>query len=363
MDILIEDNKIAKIDNTIVIEGLNCDVIEAEGLFVIPGLVDMHCELCEPGYDFRESFESAGYSAIAGGFTAITCNPMTNPTIDNKTVVEYVVNKGINECPVTVHPYGALTKGNEGVEVTEIGEMQLRGIVAVSDGDIAMQDGQTIKTVFQYASMFDIPIILHCEDFSLSNGSGVNDGYVSTQLGIEGCMVAAETSMLSKYIAIAEELNVKIHIAHVSSKRSVEIIADAKHRGVQITAETSPPHYFSLTEEMVLGFNSYAKVNPPLRGQEDIEALIKGIKDGTIDVISSDHQPHNIDSKAIEFTLAKSGISSFETALSVTYTYLVEPGHIDMETLVDKMSSKPSDILTLNKGGDGSGTISRFGNF
>lgn len=347
MDLLIQGNKIAKIDLNIE-EPDNCDVIDAEGLYVIPGLIDMHCELCEPGYDYRESFETAGFSAIAGGYTALTCNPMTDPIIDNKTVVEYVVNKAVNVSPVPIYPYGALTKGNEGEEVTEVGGMQLRGIVAVSDGDISIQNAKVVQTVFKYSSMFDIPIILHCEDFDLSKGYGVNEGYIATQLGLIGSTVSSETSMLSKYIAIAEECNVKIHVTHISTKRSVDIIREAKKHGVRMTAETSP-QYFSLTEDMVLGYNTYAKVNPPLRTEEDVKAIIMGIQDGTIDVISSDHQPHNIDSKAIEFSLASNGISALETALPVAYTYLVEPGHINMETLVEKMSSKPADILTLHR--------------
>lgn len=347
MDILLEDSKIALIDLNIPAPE-NCDIIDAEGMYVIPGLIDMHCELCEPGYDFRESFETGGLSAISGGYTALTCNPMTDPIVDNKTVVEYIVNKSVNVSPVPIYPYGALTIGNKGEEITEIGQMQLRGIVAVSDGDISIQDAKVVQTVFRYASMFDIPVILHCEDFSLSRGNGANEGYIATQLGLIGSTVSSETAMLSKYIAIAEEVGVKIHVAHISTKRSVEIIRDAKKRGVRITAETSP-QYFSLTEEMILDFNTYAKVNPPLRTKEDVAEIVKGIADGTIDVISSDHQPHNIDSKEIEFSLASNGISAFETALPVAYTYLVEPGHIDMETLVERMSSKPSDILTLNR--------------
>lgn len=346
MDILVENQKISKIDTNIKEE--DCDIIEAEGMYVIPGLVDMHCELCEPGLDYRESFETAGNSAIAGGYTSITCNPMTEPVIDNKTVVEYVVNKGVNVCPVSVHPYGALTINNEGKEVTEIGEMQLRGIVAVSDGDKSIQDSSVIRNVFQYASMFDMPIILHCEDLELSKGYGVNDGYIATQLGLLGSMAASESIMVAKYIAIAGELDVKIHLSHISTKESVELIRMAKRRGVRVTAETSP-QYFSLTEECLLGYNTYAKVNPPLRTKADVKAIIKGIQDNIIDVISSDHQPHNIDSKAIEFSLASNGISAFETALPVAYTYLVEPGLIDMETLVAKMSKNPSDLLTINK--------------
>ena len=346
MDILIENEKIVDVDTNIDVD--QCDVIEAEGLYVIPGLIDMHCELCEPGYDYRESFETAGAAAIAGGFTALTCNPMSNPVIDNKTVVEYVVNKGYNMSPVAIYPYGALTKGNLGLDMTEIGGMQLKGIVAVSDGDISIQDSKTLKRVLQYASMFELPIILHCEDHSLSKGFGVNDGYIATQLGLEGSMAASETLMVAKYIAIAEELKIRIHLAHISTKESVELIRAAKRRGVRMTAETSP-QYFSLTEEAINGYNTYAKVNPPLRQEADVKAIIKGLQDGTIDVISSDHQPHNIDSKAIEFSLASNGISALETALSVAYTYLVKSGYLTMEQLVEKMSHKPSHLLSLNR--------------
>lgn len=343
MDILIDDGKIVAIDTHIKED--DCDIIEAEGYYIIPGLVDMHCELCEPGLNYRESFETAGSSAIAGGYTAITCNPMTDPIIDNRTVVEYVVNK---RCPVAVYPYGALTKGNRGEEVTEIGEMQMQGVVAVSDGDHSIQDSRVIKTVFQYASMFDMPIILHCEDHSLSEGNGINEGFIATQLGLIGSLVAAESIMVAKYIAIAKELNVRIHLAHISTKDSVDFIRSAKKSGFKLTAETSP-QYFSLTEEAVLGYNTYAKVNPPLRTAADVKAIIMAIADGTIDVISSDHQPHNVDSKEVEFSLASNGISAFETALPVAYTYLVKPGHITMETLVERMSKKPSDLLTINK--------------
>lgn len=346
MDILIEDDTIAAIDTNIDQE--NADVVDATGCYIIPGMIDMHCELCEPGLDYRESYETAGNSAIAGGFTGITCNPMTDPIIDNKTVVEYVVNKAERVCPVTIYPYGALTKGNKGEEVTEIGEMQLRGIVAVSDGDVSIQDSRAVKSVFQYASMFDMPIILHCEDHALSKGYGVNDGFVATQLGLRGSMSASESIMVAKYLTIAAELDVKIHLTHISTKASVDLIRIAKKNGRRVTAETSP-QYFSLTEEEVIGFNTYAKVNPPLRKEEDVKAVIKGIQDGVIDVISSDHQPHNIDSKDIEFSLASNGISAFETALPIAYTYLVKPGHITMERLVELMSATPSDLLTINK--------------
>ena len=343
IDLLIREGIIVEIAPNI--QAVDCEIIEAEGFYILPGLVDMHCELCEPGLDYRESFETAGNSAIAGGYTSITCNPSTDPIIDNRTVVEYVVNKA---SPVAIYPYGALTKGNQGKEVAEIGEMQMQGVVAVSDGDQSLQDSRVIKTVFQYASMFDMPIILHCEDHALSKGNGVNEGFIATQLGLVGSLRAAESIMVAKYIAIAKELNVRIHLTHISTKDSVDLIRLAKKTGCKLTAETSP-QYFSLTEEEVLGYNTYAKVNPPLRSKEDVKAIVMGITDGTIDVISSDHQPHNRDRKEVEFSLASNGISAFETALPVAYTYLVKPGHITMEAVVRLMSKLPSDLLTINK--------------
>ncbi len=347
MDILIEDGKITSIDNNISAED-HCDVVDAEGMYVIPGLIDMHCELCEPGYDFRETMETGGTSAICGGFTALTQLPNTNPVVDNKTVVEYIVSKSKTECALPIYPYGALTMGCEGKEMAEVGEMQIRGIIAVSDGDKCVQDSWLAKTTFQYAAMFDMPIILHSEDTALSEEAGVNDGYIATQMGLVGAPVSAESMMVARHLLLAEEFNIKIHLCHISTGASVELIRQAKKRGMRVTAETSP-QYFSLTEESALNYNSLAKVNPPLRCAEDVSAVIEGIKDGTIDVISSDHKPNTIDSKEVEFDLASYGISSFETALPVSYTYLVKPGHIDMERLVHMTSTKPSELLSINR--------------
>lgn len=348
MDLLIEDNKISAIEANIIPED-SWPVIDAKGLYIIPGLVDMHCDLCEPGFDFKEDYVSAGESAINGGFTTITNNPNTQPVIDNRAIVEYVLTKSKKESPVNVYPYGALSKGLKGLELAEIGEMQLAGVVAVSDGDVPIENSGLIKSLFHYCSMFDIPIILHCEDTQLSNGHGINDGFVATQLGIIGAPEIAETVALTRNILLAEAYNVHLHVCHVSTKKSVEIIRNAKKSGVRITAETSP-QYFTLDETCVLEFNSLGKVNPPLRTKEDVQAIIKGIGDGTIDVISSDHKPDTIDSKDIEFELASYGISSFETAFSLAYTKLVDTKVITLEQLINKMSFRPSQILAIPKG-------------
>ena len=327
MDILIEDQKIIEIGAGI--ETDHCTVINASDMYVIPGLVDMHCDICDPGYDYKEDFQSAGESAINGGYTSLTLNPLTDPVVDNKAIAEYVISKAANECPVNVYPYGSLTRGGLGKEIAEIGEMQIAGIVAVSDGDMAIQDSGLLKNLFLYCSMFDMPVITHCEDTALSDGAGINDGAIAARLGLTGAPFTAETAIVARNILLAEEYGVHLHITHVSTKRSIDLIKLAKKKGMKISAETSP-HYFTLDENVLLDYNCFAKVNPPLRQAKDIAAIIKGIAEGTIDVISSDHKPNTIDSKDVEFELASFGISSLETALSLSYTKLVHPKVISM---------------------------------
>ena len=347
MDILIEGNKITNISTNIKADGW--DVIDARGLYIVPGLVDMHCESCDPGYDNRESYQTLGNSAIFGGFTTLTTNPNTSPVVDSKAVVDFVLSKSKTECAVNIYPYGSLTKKCNGKVLSEMGEMQLGGIVAFSDGDEAIQSSGVLKKALQYGSMFEIPIILHSEDKELSNDSGVNEGHVSTLLGMLGSPVPAETAALYRNILLSNEYGGHLHVCHISCEASVDIIRAAKKKGYKLTAETSP-HYFSLTEEDALDYNSCAKLNPPLRKNSDVLAIIKGIQDGTIDVISSDHKPNTIDSKDVEFELASFGISSLETAFSVAYTHLVDTKVITLEQLIEKMCYNPSHILSINKG-------------
>lgn len=347
-DLLIQDGKISEIATDIAPKE-DTAIIDAKGQYVLPGLVDMHCDVKDPGFDYMEEFSTASNAAIAGGYTSITTNPLTNPVIDNKAVVEYIYTKSRTDCLVNVYPYGSLTVGGKGDLVSEIGEMQLAGVVAVSDGDKPIQDSFLMHNILEYSKMFDMPVILHNEDLALSQNSGVTDGVIATKLGIVGASSTAESAHVARNILLAEELNAKIHLSHISTARSVSLIRDAKKRNVKVTAETSP-QYISLTEEDLLGFNAFCKMNPPLRSKEDVNALKKGIADGTIDVISSDHKPNAIDSKTVEFELASFGMPGLELALSVAYTYLVEPGIINMETLVACMSTNPSSILTLNKG-------------
>lgn len=346
-DILIVDGKIREINNNIITE--NYYTIDATDKIIIPGLIDMHCEVCEPGFEHRENLITASLSAAKGGFTSITCNPNTSPSIDNKTVVEYIKSKAKTDSIVNLLPYGSLTKENIGKELVEYGEMQLSGIVALSDGDKAIQDNKLVKKIFRYVSMFEMPIIMHCEDTSLSNNSGINEGFMATSLGLKGFPVVAETLHLARNILLAREYNVPLHIAHVSCRNSIELIRAAKNIGVNITAETSPA-YFILDENSVDGYNTFGKMSPPLRTKEDIESIIEGLKDGTIDVISSDHKPHTIDSKLVEFDMASFGIPSFETAFKLAYTYLVKTKQLTLIQLIKKMSCNPAKILDINKG-------------
>lgn len=346
-DILIDGGKISDVMPNINIDGYY--TIDATDKIIIPGLVDMHCDICEPGYEFRESLVTASLSAARGGFTSITCSPNTLPSIDNKTVVEYIKTKSEIDAVTHLFPYGSLTKECKGKELTEYGEMQLSGIVALSDGDVPIQDNSVVKKIFRYASMFDMPIIMHCEDTSISNKSGINEGYMATKLGLKGFPVVAETIQLARNIFLAKEYGINLHITHVSSKESVELIRLAKDKGISITAETSS-RYFILDESNVDNYNTYAKISPPLRTREDIEGIINGLKDGTIDVISSDHKPNTIDSKLLEFDIASFGMSTFETAFKLSYTYLVHNGILTLQELVNKMSYNPSNILGINKG-------------
>ena len=346
-NILIENQKITQID--VGIEDNDAVIIDANECYIVPGFIDLHCNIQDPGFDYKETMLTVGNSAINGGFTTLTINPNTIPKIDNKAIVEYIISKAKSESPVQVVPYGNLTQNGDGKKMSEIGEMQLAGIAAVSDGDRAIQDTDLMRNLCNYCSMFDIPVITHCENTLISNANEINEGAISTYLGIQGAPITAETIHLARNILLAHEFGTKLHITHVSTAQSVDMIRSFKKQGYKLTCETSP-QYFTLNEEAVMGYNTLVKVNPPLRTGKDVEAIIKGLKEGIIDTISSDHCPDTIDSKEVEYTLASFGISSLETAFSLSYTYLVEEGHLSMEQLVEKMSYKPAQILTLNKG-------------
>ena len=325
-------------------------IMDIGGNTVLPGLIDMHCNICDPGFEYLENIETVSRSAARGGFTTITCEPNTSPAIDNKTVVEYIVSKSKNHALVNIYPYGSMSIGCKGKEMAEIGEMYDAGIVGVSDGDEFTDEASFLRNIMRYVKMFDMPVITHCEDRGLSGKGVMNEGFIASSLGLAGMPREAEEVMVARNIILAENTGARLHIAHVSTKGSVQLIREAKKRGAKITGETCP-HYFLLTEEAVENYNTLAKVNPPLRTNEDVEAIQRGITDGTIDVIASGHSPSNEGDKSKVFNSAVYGISSLETAFSLSYTGLVKSGLITLRELVDAMSTRPAKILKLeNKG-------------
>lgn len=349
-DIYITDGKITKpFDGPFDME------IDAKEKYILPGLIDAHCHLRDPGFEYREDIETGTASAAKGGFTSVACMPNTNPVCDNVTVVEYIKSKAKKVAKTNVFPIGSISKGLLGNELSEIGLMAREGIVAVSDDGKPVNSPDFMKKALIYASNFDIPVISHCEEMSLAGDGHMNEGYLSTTMGIRGIPSIAEDIMVSRDIIIAKYLNLPVHIAHVSTKNAVDIIRQAKKSGVMVTCETCP-HYFTLTEDECIGYNTLAKVNPPLRKQEDVDAIIEGIADGTIDMIVTDHAPHHIDEKEIEFSLANNGMIGFETAFGLSFTYLVKEDVINMEQLVKLMSVNPSNLLKLGRGNLGIGS-------
>jgi dihydroorotase len=347
MDVLIEDGFIRDIQPAI--HPNDCEVINAKGRLVLPGFVDMHCHLREPGFEYKETISTGTRAAARGGFTSIVCMANTSPVADNAAVLSFIWQKAQKEGVVRVYPVGAVTKGLKGEELAEMGELKEAGAIALSDDGKPIMNANLMRLAMEYARGFNLLIISHCEDTQLADEGVMNEGYASTQLGLKGTTRAAEEVMIARDIILAEMLSTRIHIAHVSTRGGVELIRHAKMRGVEVTAETAP-HYFTATDTWVEGYDANAKVNPPLRTQDDIEAIKEGLQDGTIDCIATDHAPHHLDDKQVEFHLAASGISGFETAFSLAYTHLVAPGILTIDELVVKMSQKPSEILGIPGG-------------
>ncbi len=346
-DILVENGIISRIDKGI--QSAGSESINVDGRYILPGLVDCHCHLRDPGYEYKEDIKSGTRSAAMGGFTSVACMANTDPVIDNEAVVRYILAKSKSDGVVNVFPIGAITKGLRGEELSGIGELKSAGAVAISDDGFPVRSASLMKKAMQYSSMFDIAVISHCEDIDLTDDGLMNEGYISTMLGLKGIPAAAEEVMVAREIALSHYTGVPVHIAHVSTASSVEIIRDAKRKGIKVTAETCP-HYFTLTDEACADYNTFARVNPPLRGRTDVAAIIEGLKDGTIDIISTDHAPHHRDEKNVEFAQAANGISGFETAFALASTYLVKPGILTVMELVEKMSYAPSRLLRLDKG-------------
>lgn len=323
-------------------------IIDAKGLMVLPGLIDMHVHLREPGFEYKETISSGTLAAVKGGFTTVCCMPNTFPVNDNASVTEFIKRKASQEGHCTVLPIGAITKGQKGEELAEIGTMKKEGCIAFSDDGHPVMNSLIMRRALEYSKAFGVPIISHSEDLTLSEGGVMNEGLMSVTLGLKGIPAEAEQVMIFRDILLAELTGGRLHIAHVSTEGSVNLIRYAKKRGAHVTAETCP-HYFSITEEAVSGYNTNAKVNPPLRTKRDIAAIKEGLRDGTIDVIATDHAPHHRDEKMREFDMAPFGISGLETAVSLSLR-LVGEGTLTMDQLVEKMTLKPAEILQINKG-------------
>lgn len=326
--------------------------IDAKGMFVIPGLIDMHVHLREPGFEHKETIKTGTAAATRGGFTTVCCMPNTYPVNDNASVTEFIIRKAALEGLCTVLPIGAITKGQKGEELVEMGTMKDQGCIAFSDDGLPVMNSLIMRRALEYSKAFGLPIISHCEDLTLSEDGVMSEGLLSMTLGLRGIPAEAEQIMVFRDILLAELTQGRLHIAHVSTEGSVKLIRDAKKRGVNVTAETCP-HYFSLTEDAVKDYDTNAKVNPPLRTKRDMKAIKEGLKEGTIDVIATDHAPHNRDEKLREFDLAPPGISGLETALPLSIK-LVDEGVLTMSQLVEKMSLNPAHILGLfNTGSKG----------
>lgn len=326
-----------------------CDrTYDVGGAALFPGLIDAHCHLRDPGYEYKEDIESGTKSAAKGGYTSVCPMPNTNPVCDNAAVVSSIVSKSKQVGSANVFPIGAASKGLNSKELAEIGLMKDAGIVAVSNDGLPVETSDLMRKVMEYAGAFDLIVMDHCEDKSISEGA-MNEGALSTRMGLRGIPTLAENIMIGRDIQIAEYLGLPVHVCHVSNRAGIQLIRDAKARGVKVTAETCP-HYFSLTEEACEGFDTNAKMSPPLRAEDDRQAVIEGLADGTIDIIVTDHAPHHQDDKQIEFSLALNGIVGFETAFSLGYTHLVRTGRLSLAHLVECMSKRPSDILKLGRG-------------
>ncbi len=349
-DILITDGEIAFVGDQIAAPNTSYDVVDAAGLVVCPGFIDLHCHLRQPGFEEKETIASGTAAASRGGFTTICCMPNTNPAITTQSVVNQVLNIAQKESIVRVLPIGAVTEDRSGRQLADLVSLYKAGVVAFSDDGSPVGDNTIMRQALEQSGELGVPVIDHCEDMSLSRGGSMNEGIVSAKLELKGIPAEAEVSMVKRDIEIARQTGGRLHIAHVSTAGSVEAIRQAKAQGVSITAEVTP-HHLTMTEEMVVSCGAYAKVNPPLQTQKDIDTLVDGLSDGTIDAIATDHAPHTLEDKNCDFSQAAFGISGFETALG-NLMVLVHRGDIDLQLLISKLTCEPARILGSSKFGN-----------
>ena len=323
-------------------------VIDCTGNILVPGLLDMHCHLREPGFEYKETIESGSKAGVAGGYTSLVCMANTLPVNDCRAVTEYIIRQARERASTHIFPVGAVTKGLKGESLAEMGELQDAGVVAFSDDGKSIGNACLFRRALEYASSLGLLIISHCESLDLTGQGVMNEGYIATTLGLRGIPNAAEEVMVLRDIALAQLTGASLHVAHVSTSESVRAIREAKSRGIKVTAETAP-HYFSLTDEAVQGFETNAKMSPPLRKDKDVKAIIEGLKDGTLDAIATDHAPQSLVEKDVEFEYAANGIIGLETALPLTLK-LVHEGHLPLMQVIEKLTLQPARILGLDKG-------------
>ena len=346
-DVLINNGTIAAVGPNLAVPS-GATVIPAAGRLVVPGFVDLHVHFREPGFEYKETIQSGTDAAVAGGFTSVCAMPNTNPVNDNQAVTEFMLERAKAAGTARLYPIGAITKRSEGKELAEIGDLRRAGCVAISDDGKPVMNSLVMRRAMEYARAFDVPVVDHCEDLHLSEGGCMNEGVISTELGLPGIPSAAEDVMVARNVSLAELTGARLHLAHISTAGSVRMVREAKARGLKVTAEACP-HHFTLTEEVARGYNTHAKMNPPLRTSLDVQAIKEGLRDGTIDVIATDHAPHATQEKQQEFTEAPFGIVGLETALPLTLA-LVEEGVLTLESAVEKLATAPAKAFSLNAG-------------
>lgn len=323
-------------------------IIDAEGKICCPGLIDIHTHLREPGREDEETIYTGSQSAVAGGFSTIFCMPNTQPPIDDQESVNFIYEKAkLAKCKV--YPIACITVGRKGQQLTEMTDLKNAGAIGISDDGNPVSDSRILRHALEYAKMLDLQVISHCEDLNLSKDGVMHEGFVSTVLGLRGIPSLTEDIVVARDIKLTEFVGAKLHIAHVSTSGSVELIREAKKRGLNITSEVTP-HHFTLTHEAIKSFDTNCKVNPPLRTKKDVEAIIKGLKDGTIDCIATDHAPHSIEEKDVEFDSAPFGMIGLETALGLVITELVEKKHLSWKEAIAKLCTNPAKIFKLTQG-------------
>jgi dihydroorotase len=353
LDILVERGKIKEVGKGL--KAPDAEIVDVRGMLVVPGLIDMHVHLRDPGLEYKEDIASGTRAAAAGGFTSIACMPNTKPVNDNKTVTAYILDTARKNGVVNVFPIGAITQGSKGEALAEMGELKESGCVAVSDDGHPVANAELMRRALEYARGMGIMVISHAEEKALVGEGVMHEGFTSTSLGLKGIPRVAEDIATVRDVMLAEYTTSPLHIAHVSTEGSVRIIREAKARGVKVTCETAP-HYFALTDDAVCGYNTNAKMNPPLREVNDVTAIKAGLADGTIDAIATDHAPHHLDEKDIEFDLALNGIIGLETSLPLSLR-LVAEGVLDLTALITKMSCNPARILGIGRGSLGAGAV------